>query len=120
MNSPSNPLLGTWRITWMETWEQDDVDLMGPGHFRFDRDGTGELRFIAVVGFLDGRFGKRDGKPSIEFSWEGHDENDPASGRGWAVLEGENKIKGHLFMHQGDESAFTAKRSKAAAKRKNA
>ena len=35
---------------------------------------------------MDCREVERDGRPGMEFSWEGNDESDPASGRGWAVL----------------------------------
>jgi hypothetical protein len=34
---------------------------------------------------------------------------DPASGRGWARVE-DDTMRGKLFIHQGDESSFTAKR----------
>jgi hypothetical protein len=36
---------------------------------------------------------------------------DPWTGRGWAVLE-DDKLRGMIFFHPGDESAFTAKRAK--------
>jgi hypothetical protein len=52
---------------------------------------------------------ERNGKPAVEFSWEGMDEMDPCTGRGWAVLEGE-ELHGMIFFHQGDESSFVAKR----------
>jgi hypothetical protein len=41
----------------------------------------GEIAFGALKGFLDVRYGTRDGSACAEFSWEGNDENDPASGR---------------------------------------
>jgi len=49
-----NPV-GRWRITWMETWDQDFVDLIEPGHFRFDDNGLGYFIFGAVEGQLDYR-----------------------------------------------------------------
>jgi hypothetical protein len=39
------------------------------------------------------------------------DEMDPCTGRGWAVLEGD-ELHGMIFFHQGDESGFVAKRGK--------
>jgi hypothetical protein len=36
---------------------------------------------------------------------------DPARGRGWAVLNGD-QIEGEFFIHRGDESAFRAKKLK--------
>jgi hypothetical protein len=46
----------------------------------------------------------------VEFSWEGNDECDPASGRGWAVLEEDGSLCGRIFFHLGDDSGFTAVR----------
>jgi hypothetical protein len=42
-------------------------------------------------------------------SWEGGDDGDPMTGRGWAVVDGE-VLCGHIFLHCGDDSAFTATR----------
>jgi hypothetical protein len=36
---------------------------------------------------------------------------DHARGRGWAVLNGD-EIEGIIFSHQGDESAFKAKKKR--------
>ena len=37
INSPviRNPFDGTWRIVWMSAWDQDYVDMDGPGHTTF-------------------------------------------------------------------------------------
>ena len=50
------------------------------------------------------------GKPSVEWSWNGNDEMDPVSGRGWAMLDGD-EIHGVIVIHHGDESWFVAKRA---------
>jgi hypothetical protein len=113
--STAQPFWGTWRIVEMEAWDRDACDLLGPAHFTFGRDGLGTFRFIAVEGDMDYRFGARDGKPLVEFSWSGHDENDPASGRGWAVVDSD-VLTGRIFIHRGDDSAFTAKRGDVALK----
>lgn len=34
----SNPCIAKWRITEMEQWDQDCVDLLVPGHFTFYMD----------------------------------------------------------------------------------
>lgn len=107
--SKSNPFLGKWRIIEMELWDRADFDSVEPAHFTFEKSGLGDFQFIAVQGGMDCRFGERDGKPLVEFSWLGCDELDPASGRGWAVLDGDT-ITGRIFFHTGDDSAFTAKR----------
>lgn len=50
----------------------------------------------------------RDRRPGVEFSWQGHDEGDPASGRGWATLEAEGSLRGRIYFHLGDDSGFHA------------
>jgi len=42
---------------------------------------------IAMHGRMDRGYGRRDGLASVEFSWNGEDEGDERSGRGWAALE---------------------------------
>jgi hypothetical protein len=37
-----------------------------------------------------------------------YDESDPASGRGWAALEEDGTLRGHLYFHLGDDSGFRA------------
>ncbi len=117
-----NAFTGSWRITDMELWDEEARDLLGPAHIKFASDGGGEFRFIAVQGWMDCRFGRNDAKPLVEFSWQGSDELDEASGRGWAVIEGSGELTGRIFFHQGDDSAFTATRgdSKATSTRRPA
>ncbi|MBE2254347.1 MAG: hypothetical protein IAE78_32770 [Myxococcus sp.] len=105
---------GDWLITEMELWDLDAIELLGPGFFRFDEEQSGELQFIAVRGWLDCRYGERDGLPLVEFSWQGDDEGTEASGRGWAVVDQDGKLTGRIFFHQGDDSSFTAARTKKA------
>lgn len=105
-----NAFTGSWRITDMELWDEEARDLLGPAYIKFGSDGTGEFRFIAVQGWMDCRFGRKDAKSLVEFSWQGSDEMDEVSGRGWAVIEGSGELRGRIFFHQGDDSAFTATR----------
>ena len=84
--SESNSITGRWRITEMDNWDQEAVDLVQPGFIEFDDNGLGSLGFIVVTGELDCRDADRDGKPGVEFSWQGSDEGDDVSGRGWAGL----------------------------------
>jgi hypothetical protein len=104
-----SPFEGRWRITSMEMWAQDFVDAEVEGYFEFGPNSVGSFQFGYVSGDIDYRDGTRDGKPSIEWSWDGNDEMDPASGRGWAVLDG-NEIHGVIAFHHGDESEFVAKK----------
>jgi hypothetical protein len=103
-----NPFFGKWRIVEMEHWDSDQIDLVVPGHITFEKDDLGKFQFGTVRGELDCRVEKREG-PRIEFSWEGETENDPACGRGWAVIK-EGELHGRLYIHLGDDSWFRAVR----------
>jgi hypothetical protein len=80
-------LTGAWRIVEMDLWDPEAIDLLVPGCIQFGADGSGRFRFVAVQGWMDCHRGQRDGRPYVEFTWEGDDDGDPASGRGWAALE---------------------------------
>jgi hypothetical protein len=101
-------LSGRWRIVEMSGWDRDAIDLVGPGFIEFTGDGTGQFGFIAVRGWLDCRRVERNGHAGVEFTWEGVDEGDQVSGRGWASLVDDEMIEGHLFFHLGDDSSFRA------------
>jgi hypothetical protein len=101
--------IGKWRIIEMEMWDQDYVDLIIPGYFSFDKDDLGDFQFGVVKGQIDYRIEKIGDVERLEFSWEGADENDPASGRGWAVINGDH-LEGRFYFHLGDNSWFKFKR----------
>ena len=107
---PGPEFAGGWRITWTEVWAKDALDLVSPAYLQFAQDGFGEFGMIAVRGWLDCRYGTRDGRPAVEFSWDGKDEGDDVRGRGWAVLEEDGSLRGWLFFHCGEESRFRAVR----------
>ena len=92
----------------MDLWDREAIDLVGPAFIKFNADGTGDFRFIAVDGYLDCRHAKRREPPRVDFTWEGNDEGDQASGRGWAQLETDGSLRGHIFFHAGDDSGFRA------------
>jgi hypothetical protein len=94
----------------MEAWTREDCDLEVPAFIEFRPRGTGEFQFILVSGWIDYRLVERDGKPAVEWSWDGSDEMDPCSGRGWAVLEAPRRLVGRIFFHRGDDSAFKAEK----------
>ena len=83
-----HPLIGKWRITEMELWDAEFIDLLAPGYIRFDPDGRGEFAFGAVQGGLDCHYGPA----SIHFTWTGHDEMDEAAGDGDAQLEDDGTL----------------------------
>ena len=84
--------------------------LVEPAYFELDDSGWGCFGFIAVEGDLDYRYAKVDGCPRVDFTWEGTDECDARSGRGWAQLEPDETLRGHIFFHGGDDSGFRAAR----------
>lgn len=105
----SNPFIGRWRIVHTTTWGSREIHETAPAHVTFNKDRFGELHLLSVDGTVDHRIGDRDGKPGIEFSWEGCDEMDPVCGRGWAVLAGD-EIEGEIFIHGADGTWFQARR----------
>ena len=105
-----SPILGRWRITEMELWDQEDLDMEVPAFIEFRPDGMGEFQFILVRGWIDYYLVEREGKAGVEWSWEGSDEMDPCSGRGWAVLERPGRLVGRVFFHRGDDSGFSAEK----------
>ena len=102
---------GRWRIVAMDVWDKDFLDLIETAHLTFKGAADGEIAFGALKGFLDVRYGTRDGSACAEFSWEGNDENDPASGRGWVVLGTAGRLVGHFYIHNGDNSGFVCDRT---------
>lgn len=104
-------LAGRWRIVEMDTWDDDFLDQIEEAHITFQPSSDGEIVIGALTGFLDVRYGSRDGLACAEFSWQGHDENDEACGRGWAALgTTAGRLVGHFYIHGGDDSGFVAER----------
>ena len=101
--------VGTWRITEMELWDQDFVDLVSPGQVVVYRDGRGSLCFGAVEVSIDCTTDKTDKNNRIAFTFVGFDEGDEVSGSGWVKLHG-NELRGEIRFHLGDKSWFRARR----------
>ena len=102
---------GRWRIVEMDAWDNAFLDLVEEAHITFKSASDGEIVFGALQGFLDVRYGSRDGLACAEFSWQGHDDNDPSCGRGWASFGTAGRLVGHFYIHQGDESGFVCERT---------
>jgi hypothetical protein len=98
---------GRWRITEMDLWDQEAIDLLGPAFIEFKGE-EGQFRFIAVDGWIACRHGQQNGRPHIDFTWDGNDECDPAGARGWVNLQKDGSLIGHIYFHQGDDSGFKA------------
>lgn len=95
-------------------WDQDALDLVGEAHITFGAGNVGEMQLIAIQAGIDYRVEGGDGEQVVEFSFNGFDEMDPITGRGRGRIGGDELI-GKLFIHQGDQSQFRARRDRAKA-----
>jgi hypothetical protein len=50
MKTSFKPFVGKWSIVEMEAWDQEYIDMEVPGHFTFNKDGTGHFQFGLVQG----------------------------------------------------------------------
>jgi hypothetical protein len=91
----------------MPDYEADYPDMMEPAYILFQAHGSGEFAFGCVTGHI---FGAASAG-AVEFSWEGNDEMDLATGDGWAELQPDGSLKGEICFHNGDEAAFVAHRA---------
>src|SRR5436309_1450908 len=92
---PKSHFTGSWRIVSMSAWEVEYLDEEVQAFIEFDEKGGGSFQFGYVQGQIDWRTANRDGKPAVNFSWEGGDGADgtPLTGRGWAIL-GDDELQG--------------------------
>ncbi|MCP2223773.1 hypothetical protein M2226_009545 [Bradyrhizobium elkanii] len=93
----------------MDNWDSDFLDLVEEAHLTFGGKSDGEIAFGTLKGFLDMRYGSRDGSACAKFSWEGHDENDPSCGRGWAMIGTAGRLVGKRladFSRPGEEHSL--------------
>ena len=104
-------LEGTWDIYEMSNWDADYFNMEVQAYVTVDESWRGDFQFGLVTGSIDGEMVQdRDGE-RLEFTWEGVDECDEASGSGWLKLKGEDELEGRIKFHGGDSSTFTAKQA---------
>ena len=96
---------GMWKIVEMDTWDQDYVELNGPGCLQLEESGYGKLCFGGVEAQL--KWMPRKKGAGITFSFDGFDEGDQIKGNGFAELEGPVLI-GFVSFDEGEESGFAA------------
>jgi hypothetical protein len=101
----ASPLKGKWRIVDMALWDKNFLDMMGPAYITFDGKAGGEFSFGCVTGCLH----CRKTPAGVDFTWEGNDEMDQASGDGWAELQKDGSLEGEIRFHNGDDSTFEAR-----------
>ena len=94
---------GRWRVV-----ETPGYDMAVSGaYILFDEVG-GEFAFDCLTGAIHGSC---DGD-AVQFTWEGSDEMEPASGNGWAELQDDGSLEGEICLITGDDIPFIARRSK--------
>ncbi len=103
-------LRGHWRLELAQGWTAAE-DHHEPT-LRLDANNNGALRLGELRADIDYRIVARDRRAGLEFSWVGTREGTqaPLAGRGWAVLEGTDTLRGELFVHRGDSYTFLAHR----------
>ena len=100
--------LGRWYISEMEMWDKDYIDAEVRGYILFNEDGSGEFQFGYVHGFMNCKYTIKDNDEDIvEFTWEGNDECDFASGRGYCKINN-SIIIGKIFINNSETSKFKA------------
>ena len=118
-DAKASAFLGYWKITHMDVWGQKYVDLVVPGFIAFEYEDDhlmGQFQFGTVRGWLHCGLREVNGATFIEWSWQGQSDTDPGCGRGWATVV-EGALVGHLFIHGGDDSSFTATKQPRPAER---
>lgn len=99
---------GTWHIYEMESWDKDYFNMEVQAFIMIDKNGYGNFQFGLVEGSLD----YETDSSRLDFSFEGMDENDPCSGRGYLEKPVKGKLKGKFCIHSGESSTFLAKKVK--------
>ena len=107
MSKQKSIVTGKYRMTSMDMWDQDFVDAKVPGYIKFSKGGAGDFHFGHVQCDIDWRKTERDDNPAAEFSFDGIDEMEPTSRRGWVVFK-DGTLEGQFMFHHGDESGFVA------------
>lgn len=99
-------LIGRWRITGADLWDQDYIDLCGPAILSIAADGHGEIAFGALQAGLDLGYARI----AIFFEWEGFDEMDEVRGSGSAELQDDGSLEIEFSFRNGDEAILRASR----------
>lgn len=92
---------GKWRVI-----KSPGYDMATPGSYiLFDEEG-GEFALDCLTGPIHG---SSDGN-AVEFTWDGNDEMDKASGDGWAQLQTNGTLQGEISLQNGDDIPFIARK----------
>lgn len=93
---------GKWRVV-----ETPQHDMAGAGSYILFNVNGGEFVLDCLTGSIHGRC---EGD-AVEFTWDGNDEMDEASGHGWAELQQDGSLEGEISLENGDDIPFIAHRS---------
>lgn len=92
---------GKWRVI-----KSPGYDMATPGSYiLFDEEG-GEFALDCLTGSIHG---SSDGN-AVEFTSDGNDEMDDASGDGWAQLQTNGTLQGEISLQNGDDIPFIARK----------
>jgi hypothetical protein len=105
--------VGTWRITEMDEWDNEYINMGTNAHIQIDKNGYGSFQFALVSGSINGEMEEFGSEKRFAFTWEGNEEYDQVSGSGWLKLEKKAELTGRIKFHSGDSSLFKAQRKSA-------
>ena len=98
MKEPKNMYFtGKWYIYEMEMWDKDYFNMEVQAYIKIDSNNCGDFQFGLVSGKLIGEIVDYPDGKRFEFTWEGNDECDPASGSGWVRIKEKDLIEGVLL-----------------------
>ena len=106
----TSEFVDTWHIYEMETWDKSYFNMEVQAYIEINEKNTGEFQFGLVSGYIDGEIDEDPTGSRFEFTWDGNDECDPASGSGWLKLKDAATLEGKFIFHNGDDSKFGARR----------
>ncbi|EAQ33601.1 hypothetical protein NB311A_00070 [Nitrobacter sp. Nb-311A] len=93
---------GKWRVV-----QTPDYDMAGPNSYILFAKDDGEFALDCLTGSIHGRC---EGD-AVEFTWDGSDEMEPATGHGWAEVRADGSLEGEISLEGGDHISFIARRS---------
>ena len=93
---------GKWRVV-----QAPDYDMAGPKSYILFAEDGGEFALDCLTGSIHGRC---EGD-AVEFTWDGSDEMEPATGHGWAEIRANGSLQGEISLEGGDDIPFVARRS---------
>jgi hypothetical protein len=93
---------GKWRVV-----QTPEYDTARPNSYiLFAKDG-GEFALDWLTGSIHGCC---EGD-AVEFTWDGSDEMEPATGHGWAEIRADGSLEGEVSLEGGDDISFIARQS---------